>query len=149
MTSTYYAPLDSWIAMLSIATRLLFDDIRWRAIREITAQLNSLDAVEVIVLAYKFDVHQWLESALTRVVETDEVLSDADAAKIPFADFTLITRCREARRKEASATLIPRCLRCQIGIAIDIHSSQLTLPYALAIVRNMLQSRENVPVRGD
>ena len=117
MTSTYYAPLDSWVAMLSIATRFLFDDIRQRAIKEVTAQLKNLDAVEVIVLAYKFDIHQWLESALTRVVERDEVLSDADAARIPLTDVMLITRCREARKNQAVISVQHNCLNCRHSVS--------------------------------
>jgi hypothetical protein len=66
--------LDAWIATLSIATRHLFDDICECAIKEIIAQLDSIDTVNVIVVAYKLHVHAWLEPAFRMLVERNEVV---------------------------------------------------------------------------
>ena len=57
------ASLTDWIAILSISTRLIFEKVRERAIKEITAQLDQVEPFDLIGLAIKFDVEQWLKPA--------------------------------------------------------------------------------------
>jgi hypothetical protein len=51
MESGYTASPESWIAILSISTRLLFDAVRMRAIQEISERLDLIDAVELLLVA--------------------------------------------------------------------------------------------------
>jgi len=140
MKSGYTASTESWIATLTIATRLLFDDVRQCAVEKLTARLDSIDAVEVIVLAYKYNVHEWLQSAFTRVVERDETLSDADATRLPFVDLMLITRCREAHRLQVIVELIEHCPK---GTESSSSLSKaLKLMSASSLVRKKLGERE-------
>ncbi|KAF8491837.1 hypothetical protein F5888DRAFT_1619535 [Russula emetica] len=50
MHDDYTPSLTDWIAMLSISTRLIFEKVRERAIKEITARLDEIEAFELIGL---------------------------------------------------------------------------------------------------
>jgi hypothetical protein len=85
MHDDYFASLSDWIAILSISTRLLFQKVRERAIKEITKLLDQVEAFELIGLAIKFDVEQWLKPAYRRIVTRSNLITHAEAAKVPFA----------------------------------------------------------------
>jgi len=150
MEKGYSASLGSWIATLSIATRLLFDAVRERAIEEITGKIDGIDAIELILLAQKLNVDAWLAPGFARVVERNEMLTDSEAARLPFADVLLIMRCRETRNKPS---FVPpsgsHCTSCNryVSRTADAHcySCHVTpvsvLQPALTIVKGMLASR--------
>jgi len=95
MHDDYVASLTDWIAILSISTRLIFDKVRERAIKEITAQLDQIEPFELIGLAIKFDVEQWLKPAYRRIVTRANLITHAEAAKVPFPMAVMLMRSRE------------------------------------------------------
>ena len=95
MHDDYDASLSEWIAILSISTRLIFDKVRERAIKEITARLDQVEAFELIGLAIKFDVEQWLKPAYRRIVTRPNLITHVEAAKVPFPMAVMLMRSRE------------------------------------------------------
>jgi hypothetical protein len=95
MHDDYVASLLDWIAMLSISTRLIFEKVRERAIKEITARLNEVEAFKLIGLAIKFDVEQWLKPAYRRIVTNTYLITHSEAAKVPFPMAVMLMRSRE------------------------------------------------------
>jgi len=95
MHDDYAASLTDWIAILSISTRLMFEKVRERAIKEITAQLDQIEPFELIELAIKFDVEQWLKPAYRRIVTRATLITHAEAAKVPFPMAVMLMRSRE------------------------------------------------------
>ncbi|KAI0826004.1 hypothetical protein BC629DRAFT_1452231, partial [Irpex lacteus] len=67
----FYSSVAEWTALLSISTRYAFDRIRSRAIAALSpltptstsSVTQLLDPVDMLVLAVKHDVPQWLEPA--------------------------------------------------------------------------------------
>ena len=95
MHNDYVATLADWVAMLSISTRLMFEKVRERAIKEITPRLGKIEAFEVMRLAIKFDVEQWLKHSYRRLVTRAELITHAESAKIPVHVIMMLTRSRE------------------------------------------------------
>jgi hypothetical protein len=95
MHDDYVATLADWIAMLSISTRLIFEKVRERAIKEITARLDKVEAFELIRLGIKFDVEQWFKPAYRRIVTRAELITLTESAKIPVHVTLMLTRSRE------------------------------------------------------
>jgi len=95
MHDDYVATLADWVAMLSISTRLMFEKVRERAIKEITARLDKVEAFELIRLAIKFDVEQWLKPAYRLIVTRAELITRAESVKIPAHVAIILTRSRE------------------------------------------------------
>jgi len=95
MHDDYVATLADWVAILSISTRFMFEKVRERAIKEITACLDKVEAFELIRLAIKFDVEQWLKPAYRRIVTRTELIPHAVSAKIPVHVTIMLTRARE------------------------------------------------------
>ncbi len=91
-----YAPsLTDWMAMLSISTRMIFEKVRERAIKEITARLDQVEAFELIGLAIKYDVEQWLKPAYRRIVTRSNLITHEEALKVPFPMAVMLMRSRE------------------------------------------------------
>ena len=95
MHDDYVATLADWVSMLSISTRWIFEKVRERAIKEITARQDKVEAFEIIRLAIKFDVEQWLKPAYRRIVTRAELITRAESAKIPVHVTIMLTRSRE------------------------------------------------------
>jgi len=95
MHDDYVASLTDWISTLSISTRLIFEKVRERAIKEITAQLDQVEAFDLIGLAIKFDVEQWLKPAYRRIVTRGGLITHVEAAKVPFPMAVMLMRSRE------------------------------------------------------
>jgi len=95
MHDDYVASLSEWLAVLSISTRLLFQKVRERAIKEITKLLDQVEAFELIGLAIKFDVEQWLKPAYRRIVTRSNLITHVEAAKVPLAMAVMLMRSRE------------------------------------------------------
>ena len=95
MHDDYVATLADWVAMLSISTRWIFEKVRERAIKEITARLGKVEAFELIRLAIKYDVEQWFKPAYRRIVTRAELITHAESVKIPYRVTIMLTRSRE------------------------------------------------------
>jgi hypothetical protein len=103
MHDDYVASLADWIALLSISTRLLFEKLRARAIKEITSRMNEVDQFELISLAVKYDVEQWLKPAYRKIVARNELITHQEALKIPFHMAIMLMRSREQYWKNVSS----------------------------------------------
>ena len=96
-----YAPsMADWISLLSISTRLIFEKVRERAIKEITARLDQVDPFELIGLAVKYDVEQWLKHAYRRIVTRNDLITYQEALKISLSMAIMLMRAREQYWKD-------------------------------------------------
>ncbi|KAH9993330.1 hypothetical protein BJV74DRAFT_833568 [Russula compacta] len=91
-----YAPrVEDWIAILSISTRLIFEKIRDRAIKELTRRLYDVEPFDLIGLASKYEVEKWFKPAYHRIVSRSKLITHADALKVPFPMAVMLMRSRE------------------------------------------------------
>lgn len=95
MHDDYIATVDDWIAMLSISTRLIFSKVRERAIKELTSCLEEINPFDLIGLAVKYDVQQWLKPAYRKIVTRHVLIAYEEAEKIPFLMTFMLMRSRE------------------------------------------------------
>jgi hypothetical protein len=95
MHDDYVASVADWISMLSISTRLLFQKVRNRAIKEITANLDQVDSFELIGLAVKCDVKKWLTPTYRRIMIRNDLITHQEALKVPFPITAMLMRSRE------------------------------------------------------
>jgi hypothetical protein len=100
MHDDYTPSLTDWIAMLSISTRLIFEKVRKRAIKEITAHLDEIEPFELIGLAVKYDVEKWLKPAYRRIVTRSNLITHQEALKVPFPMAVMLMRSREQYWKD-------------------------------------------------
>ena len=101
MHDDYGPAVDDWIAMLSISTRLTFPRVRERAIKEITSRLEEIDPFDLIGLAVKYDVQQWLKPAYRIIVTRNNLITHAEAGKIAFPMAVMLMRSREQHWKNS------------------------------------------------
>jgi hypothetical protein len=98
MHDDYTATLADWMAMLSISTRLIFEKVRSRAIKEITARLDEVDPFELIGIAVKYDVEEWLKPAYRRIVMRSGPITHPESLKVAFPMAVMLMRSRELYR---------------------------------------------------
>lgn len=94
--------------MLSISTRLIFEKVRERAIKEITARLDEIDPFELIGLAVKYDVEKWLKPAYRRIVTRINLITHQEALKVPFPMAVMLMRSREQYWKDYANSTRPQ-----------------------------------------
>ncbi|KZT05002.1 uncharacterized protein LAESUDRAFT_813862 [Laetiporus sulphureus 93-53] len=87
--------LEDWIALLSISTRFVFDKIRDRAIREISAHVPALDPVQRISLAVKHDIPEWLMTAYVELCTRPIPLSKKEVEELGPTTAARLARARE------------------------------------------------------
>ncbi|KAH9020030.1 hypothetical protein EDB85DRAFT_2153338 [Lactarius pseudohatsudake] len=95
MHDDYKARAPDWIAMLTISTRLIFPKVRERAINELTYCLEEIDPFDLVGLAVKYDVEKWLKPAYRRIVTRINLITHAEAEKVPFLVAVMVMRSRE------------------------------------------------------
>jgi hypothetical protein len=100
MHDDYTASLADWIAILSVSSQWVFEKVRERAIREITARLDQVDPFELICLADKYGVEQWLKPAYRRIVIRDKLITGQEALKVSFPRAIMLMRSREQYWKD-------------------------------------------------
>ena len=100
MHDDYGPAVDDWIAMLSISTRLTFPRVRERAIKEITSRLEEIDPFDLIGVAVKYDVQQWLKPAYRTIVTRKNLITQSEAGKIAFPMAIMLMRSREQHWKD-------------------------------------------------
>ena len=103
MHNDYTPSLTDWIAMLSISTRLIFEKVRKRAIKEITARLDEIEPFELIGLAVKYDVEKWLKPAYRRIVTRSNLITHQETLKVPSPMAVMLMRSREQYWKDYAA----------------------------------------------
>jgi hypothetical protein len=96
-----HSPLsrDHWANLLSIATRYDFDDIRERAIKEISAFRPPLEPVQLIELAHRHDVPQWLEPAYCALCQRPQPMNESEVNKTGLQVAVKISQARDALRR--------------------------------------------------
>ncbi len=117
MHDDYRPTVTDWISMLSISTRLNFPKVRERAIKEITARLEMIDSFDLIGLAVKYDVQQWLKPAYRRIVTRDNLITHAEAEKIPFPMAVMLMRSREQHWRDHNSRRLNTTPRGAFGVA--------------------------------
>ncbi|TFK75563.1 hypothetical protein BDN72DRAFT_757466, partial [Pluteus cervinus] len=90
--------------LLSISTRFEFDRIRQYATDELQRITNTLDPIDVILLAEKHDVFQWIAPALSRLCQRDKPLTVVEARKLGFETAILVAEARELLHEVHSGT---------------------------------------------
>ena len=100
MHDDYRPAVTDWIAMLTVSTRLIFPKVRERAIKEITSRLEEIDPFDLISLAVKYDVQQWLKPAYRRIVTRANLITHTEAEKVPFPMAVMLMRSREQHWKD-------------------------------------------------
>ena len=100
MHDDYAASLADWMAILSVSSRWVFEKVRERAIKEITARLDQVDPFELISLADKYGVEQWLKPAYRRIVTRDRLITSQEAFKVSFPRAIMLMRSREQYWKD-------------------------------------------------
>jgi hypothetical protein len=99
-----------WFDLLSIASRYHFDKVRELAIKELDRTGHGLGPVAAIVASLKYEVPQWLLSALVNIVMLPCVIADADASKLPFEMLMCLWRSREEYQKAVNTAPPPNLL---------------------------------------
>lgn len=81
--------------LLGISTRFEFERIRQYATEELHRLVPALDPIDVILLAERYDVFQWIAPALARLCQRDRPLSVVEARKLGFETAILVAEARE------------------------------------------------------
>ncbi|KAH9000721.1 hypothetical protein EDB86DRAFT_2827996 [Lactarius hatsudake] len=103
MHDDYKARAPDWIATLTISTRLIFPKVRERAINELTYCLEEIDPFDLVGLAVKYDVEKWLKPAYRRIMTRINLITHAEAEKVPFLVAVMLMRSRERYWKTSYA----------------------------------------------
>jgi len=103
MHTDYKPTVADWIAMLSISTRLIFSKVRERSIAELTTRMEEIDPFDLIGLAVKYDVQQWLKPAYRRIVTKPNLITHTEAEKVPFPMAVMLMRSREQQWKNRNS----------------------------------------------
>ena len=156
MHDDYTPSLTDLIALLSISTRLIFDKVRERAIKEITARLDQVDPFELIGVAVKYDVEKWLKPAYCRIVTRNNLITHQEALKVPFSMAVMLMRAREQYWRDythqnrylgqgVGGTVWPRGSPDSI---IDLEIRVMELGSVEANIRSSMSSVADTVVRG-
>jgi hypothetical protein len=95
MHNDYRPTASDWISILSISTRLIFPKVREHAIKKLSSRLERIDAFDLIGLAIKYDVQQWLKPTYQRIAKRTELITHAEAEKIPFPIAVMLMRSHD------------------------------------------------------
>jgi len=94
---------DEWFSVLKLAKMWYFAEIHAIAVDKITTQ--SMDPVEMIVLAKEYFVTTWLKAGYVQLVNRKSVLSVEEAGRIGFPSGILVFHVREKKTAGASGSI--------------------------------------------
>jgi hypothetical protein len=94
---------DEWISVLKLANLWDFIEVRNLAIEQLTSYAGSLDCIERILFARKFDVSAWLQSGYVELARRKAVVSAEEAGKIGWETALQICQLREAKTLSTSS----------------------------------------------
>lgn len=100
MKAEYKPTLADWTSILSISTRYKMEDIRSRSIKEISHFEPRINPVDQVLLAKLHDVPEWLPIAYNILCDRKAPIELDEASKLGFETYFLLSRAREAVRKE-------------------------------------------------
>src|SRR5882672_11110892 len=86
---------DHWVDLLSISSRYDFDDIRERAIKEITGFSPPLEPVRMLELAIHYDVPKWLESSYCALCQRPQSMSESEVNRVGVNIALKISKARD------------------------------------------------------
>ncbi|TFY54990.1 hypothetical protein EVG20_g9486, partial [Dentipellis fragilis] len=87
--------LSKWMDLLTIADRFQFENVRERAIDELTTSEKSMDAVDELLVSVKCRVPQWTIPALSKLVTQPNILETEAAARLPLDILMRVWKTRE------------------------------------------------------
>ncbi|KAJ6620649.1 hypothetical protein B0H10DRAFT_1759746, partial [Mycena sp. CBHHK59/15] len=85
---------DQWISALKLATMWYFLDVRNLAIQRLGGQI--VDSAELIVLARRFEVADWLRAGYNDLARREEGISEGEAVLLGWETAFRISQVREA-----------------------------------------------------
>lgn len=88
-------PLEEWIALLSVSSRLLFDKVREHAISAIERHVPPLEPARKVLLATKHDMPQWLNPAFTELCTRPDPLSEGEEHELGAEIAERVGRARD------------------------------------------------------
>ncbi|KAJ6497541.1 hypothetical protein C8R45DRAFT_983315 [Mycena sanguinolenta] len=87
---------DEWISVLKLASLWDFIEVRNLAIEQLAPYSESLDCIERIMFARKYDVSAWLRSGYIELARRKDIISSKEAATIGWEAALQICELREA-----------------------------------------------------
>ena len=107
-TYPWRTSVSEWTALLSISTRYAFDRIRSRAIAALAPgptpySTQLVDPVDIVVLAVKHDVPQWLETAYVSLCMREHSLEEEEGEKLGVVTSIKLAKARERFWREQTA----------------------------------------------
>ena len=98
---------EEWTSVLELSTMWQFQGIRERAIKALESLTLSMDPVDKIVMARKFDVSPWLVSSLLALVQREKPLNLSEGNRLG-----LECALKVAEIREYGAVAYPACQYC-------------------------------------
>ncbi|TDL14161.1 hypothetical protein BD410DRAFT_757348 [Rickenella mellea] len=121
---------SEWLGILNLSTMWSFGEFRETAISKLTKE--KMDAVDRILLGYKYDIATWLVYAHAYLVVRKKFLSDEEGKKLGGVSFAL--KYGKAREMAAQTRFWPTVENCQ-SLVIDVfHLPKVTAMSANSVV---------------
>jgi len=98
--------IEDWISLLSAATSLSFPNLRERALCELEAPTSSLDALDRLLLADRFEIARWRTPAYVVLCMREHPLQESEATLLGVKVASQVAQARER-------VLIDMLLQCQ------------------------------------
>ncbi|GJE93066.1 hypothetical protein PsYK624_092250 [Phanerochaete sordida] len=88
-------PMEDWISLLAAATALTFPALRERALAELEDPSSSLDALDRLLLADRYDVARWRVPAYVALCMREHPLQESEAALLGVKVASQVAQARE------------------------------------------------------
>lgn len=92
-------PTDEWCKLLAISSKLACEEVRARAIEELTANRSNVSPVDRIELGNKYNVPQWLPDAYADVFVRENHLTKGEGEKLGLEITVKVLRGRDKCRR--------------------------------------------------
>ena len=86
---------EEWTSVLKLSTMWHFQDIRAKAIKALESPTLSLDAVDKIVMARKYDISPWLVPSLHALVQREKPLDLSEGNRLGLEWVLKVAEVRE------------------------------------------------------
>ncbi|KAI0760178.1 hypothetical protein C8Q74DRAFT_1294525 [Fomes fomentarius] len=94
--------LEEWISILKLTTMWHFHGLRRTAIDRLTPLVQDGDPIQWIVLARKYDVHEWLLPALNALARRPRALQLHEVNSLGIATVVKMAEVRESFNEQGS-----------------------------------------------
>jgi hypothetical protein len=99
--------LEEWTSVLHLSTMWRFQKIRSRAINAMGS--ISMDLVDKIVIARKYDVSAWLVSALSALVQREKSVDFSEGNKLGLDWVLKVAELRDGSTRATTTSTCPHC----------------------------------------